>query len=310
MPEIVVIYDAVDGVTAPMGENYGARLGVRPWPETSIAELKSDLSGARQQGLRIDKLFFVTHGGPGWIRIGKDHLYVQNMRSEFAGNGFENLFNPSAEVHFDGCSIAEVIEFCEDWRPDSASSKCTVGGNGAMFLLTFAQIFLVKGGGSADGWTSDGFGFPSLGGDVIHHWTGQHVRIYMKRGGSRWRFAVGSKVAAPRVNQWWKVWSRGDGGEEEVFYYQFQPPFVYWFNERQYLGRSDDAYKDPAMAEQRGKWATDSEWLYISWLDKNGLPYASEQWDLPLFDQHQTGIALDSHMQEYDLHARMLGYYG
>ena len=312
MAETVVIYDAVDGAAADMGENYGARLGVRPWPVTSIAELKSDLSGAKQTGTRIDKLFFVTHGGPGWIRIGKDHLYVGNMRSEFGGQGFEDLFNPGAAVHFDGCNIAEVKKGYEDWTPDPNSLKGTVGGNGELFLLTFAQIFLAKAGGAADGWTSAGFGFAPVGGAVIHHWTGQHVYIFMKRGGSRWRFAIGRKTA-PRTNQWWKVWSRGDYGQEEILYYQFQPAFVYWFTKEQYLrlvGSGLPPAQDPVVAkEQRGRWATDKEWLYINWMDEKGVPYANEQWDLPLFDEHQTGIVLDPHLQEYDLHARMLGYY-
>ena len=70
MPETVVIYDAADELTADLGPNIGARLGVRPWPETGLSELLSDLSAARQAGLRIDELIFVTHGGPGWIRFG------------------------------------------------------------------------------------------------------------------------------------------------------------------------------------------------------------------------------------------------
>jgi hypothetical protein len=258
--------------------------------------------------VRIDRLYFVTHGGPGWIKFGKDLLTVSAMHSELAGNGFEDLFNPSAQVHFDGCEVAEVTKPCEGWVPDPVSLKCTVGGSGELFLLTFARIFLIKAGGSADGWTSKGFGFPALGGDEIHHLTGQHVYLYMKRGASRWRFAVGRKVV-PSKNQWWKVWSQ-EGGKVEVYYYQFHPPFVYWFSEQQYLGRSEnDPSRDPAMAEQRGKWGTDNEWLYISWLDKNGLPYATEQWDLPLFNEYQTGIGLDTHFVEFNLNARMLGYY-
>jgi len=309
MPETVVIYDAADDLTADLGPNIGARLGVRPWPVTNTDELNSDLDGARQQGLRIDELYFVTHGHPGVLFFGNDYLSVQTLRSKFAGKGFENLFNPGALVHFVGCEVAKVVKDCEDWVLNSADPKCTVDGNGSMFLLTFAQIFLTKAGGSADGWTTTGYTAPALGGSEVYHPMGQHVYIYMKRGGSRWRFAVGSKVA-PSVNQWWKVWSRGDHGEQEVYHYQFQPPYVYWFSEKQYLGRQEDvAYKHPAMAEQRGKFSTDSEWLYIDWFDKNGVPIANERWDMPLFDYHQTGVALDPHLGGHDLRARMLGYY-
>jgi hypothetical protein len=309
MPNIEVIYDAGNEAAADMGENYGARLGVRPWPVSSIEELRSDLSGARQNGVKIDRLYFVTHGGAGWIGFGKDLLTVHAMRNELAGKGFEELFNPGAQVHFDGCEVAEMAKGCEDWVPDPASLKCTVGGNGELFLLTFAQIFLIKAGGSASAWTSKGFGFPVLGGDVIHHLTGQHIYLYMRRGGSRWRFAVGRKVV-PSKNQWWKVWSRGDQGKEEVYYYQFHPPSVYWFSEKQYLGRSEnDPSRDPGMVGQGGRWATDKEWLSINWLDKNGVPYAGEQWDMPLFDEYQTGIALDPYLGEHELRATMLGYY-
>ena len=312
MPETVVIYDAADDLTAGLGPNIGVRLGVRPWPETSLSELLSDLGAAVDRGQRIDELIFVTHGGPGWLRFGRpaEHLNTHILRQDFAGKGFENLFNPGAQVHFVGCEVAAVTEDCDDVRPDSAGPLCTIDGHGSMFLLTFAQIFLTKAGGSADGWTTTGYTAPALGGSEVYHRTGQHVYIYMKRGGSRWRFAVGSKVA-PSVNQWWKVWSRGDHGEQEVYYYQFQPPYVYWFSERQYIGRVEGvAYKQPAMAEQRGKFSTDSEWLYIDWFGKNGVPIASERWDMPLFDYHQTGIALDPDLGGHDQHARMLGYYG
>jgi hypothetical protein len=47
MPNSEVIYDAANADASDMGENYGARLGVRPWPVTSIAELKSDLMGRK-----------------------------------------------------------------------------------------------------------------------------------------------------------------------------------------------------------------------------------------------------------------------
>src|SRR5262250_3363164 len=118
----------------------------------------------------------------------------------------------------------------------------------------------------------------------------------MKQGGRRWRFAVGRKITFG-AHQWWEVWNRGDHGEEEVLYYQFQPGIVYWLSEQQFSGYQN--YRNPPMAKQRGNWSTDREWLYISWLDEKGLPYASEQWDLPLFDEHQTGIALDPHLGEY-----------
>src|SRR6516164_7027266 len=179
MPNIEVIYDASDA--ADMGENYGARLGVRPRPVSSIKELKSELSAARQNGVKIDRLYFVTHGGKGWIRFGKEHLTVAEMRSQLAGNGFEELFNPDAEVHFDGCEVAAVSKYCEDWVPDPASLKCTVEGSGELFLLTFAQIFLIKAGGSVSAWTSKGFGFPALGGDEIHHLTGKHLPLRKAR---------------------------------------------------------------------------------------------------------------------------------
>jgi hypothetical protein len=112
----------------------------------------------------------------------------------------------------------------------------------------------------------------------------------------------------PSKNQWWKVWSQTNQGKEVIYYYQFQLPFVYWYSETQYDRRSQNG--PPGDPGQRGRWETDKEWLYISWLDRNGVPYlTTEQWDMPLFDERQTGIQLSPGFGRLQLRARILDYW-
>jgi hypothetical protein len=278
----VVVYDKLQ--TEKLGHAYCHRLGARPVGVTDSTDLMKALDRLRWEGVKIDKLIFVTHGEPGTLFLESSVLTARRIRNEFTGRAFEDLFTPGAEVDFDGCNLAEVKEGCE-------TGECSEFANGSVFLMTVAETFLIRGGGRACGWTSAGYGIPKLGGDVIHHFSGERVCAYINKGGTRKRLATGDEVTPGNRAQWWKVWRDG-----KVFYYHFLPQqIVQWFTENQ------KGVLRP-RTEQTGRWYIENnDWLHIDWVSSE-----MERWDLPLFDKHQTGIAFDKGNRELDLHAKLM----
>lgn len=271
MSKNVAIYDASDGDAPRIGKAWaGAEaIGVQ-----SLKQLKAELSRLRNAGVPVAEMRFFTHGEQGTIFFGDESLTASDILSSLTGNGFEDLFAPGARVEFDGCNVAEVKEGCEGEAP------CAMTDNGPRFLATFARTLLFKGGGSTHGSTSAGWVVPHFGTE-IHHSSGHWVHAFIKRGATDVRLAAGDEVPSPAGI--WVVRT-----QNQQFVYRFEGHFVSWTSKDE---------PDPRPS-QRGTWSLGSDQLTIRW------PYdESERWDLPLYDLHQTGVALDSFGGEFAVSA-------
>ena len=193
---------------------------------------------------------FYTHGDPGGIRLGRTYLTASKLR-KFAGKGFEDLFNP-ADVAIPGCRVAAVKAGCDIGREFADRN------NGLVFLMTFAETFLFKGGGQVHGWDSDARGLPGTGVNYLRWWDGGiYWYAFIDKGGTRRRLATGNKLSTP-MGVWIISGTAGD--------------FDYWFT-----GNGEVVRRFAADVDARGKWKMERDWLRISW-DDGGV----ERWRLPL----------------------------
>lgn len=268
MGDYILIYDSSKDDTTDIAHNRAPEVGAKAIGVDSVSALKTELTRLKDSGVRIDRLLFYTHGEPGTIFFGTDTLLSTNVASEFAGNGFEDLFLPHARINFDGCNVASVKEGCE------VGKNCSKTDNGTVFLTSVAKTFLFKGGGRAVGWTSNGFGFPSLGGSVMHHFSGTAVHIFVSKGGSRTRIGVG-RVEMWSPLGWWEVKI-----VQKTFYYRFQSPAKVIYN--------DSFRSEYSTPTGKGVWKMDNDGVKIAW--ESG---ETEIWDTPLFAEYQTGTAMD-----------------
>jgi hypothetical protein len=112
-------------------------------------------------------VLFQTHGGPGRITIGSDHLYWVDFKVTMRDKGYDQLFPFYTLIYFDGCEVAGNDE-------------------GADFLIAVGGAWLRRAGGQVFGWTSPGYGFwgklPLIGGHT-QHYTGNVVRVFFRPGG-------------------------------------------------------------------------------------------------------------------------------
>jgi hypothetical protein len=279
MGNFFLIHDTRDSDLATMGPKRANEVGATAIGVNGVDALKAELSRLKKAGALIDQLLFYTHGNAGAIQFGNNHLTAGRILSEFAGNGFEDLFMPGAHIFFDGCNVATTKSGC------SVPESCAMTDNGPVFLMTVAKTFLFKGGGRAGGWTSSGIGFPFLGGTKIWHPLGHRVYVYVNKGGAL-RLAIGDEFSTLGFTVW-KVWNG-----MEYFYYSFlNDGRVFWCTEDEYDKpfAAWQKVKDLTDADRRGKWRLDSGSLQIQWVS-----VGSETWDLPLFTQYQTGIAFGS----------------
>ncbi len=261
MANFILIYDTDDDATNELGPKAAAHLGAQAIGVDSIGKLNSELSRLKSAGARIDRMLFYTHGAPGSLALGTSFLTANDIRSEFAGKGFEDLFTPGAHVFLPGCEIAAVKEGC------GPSSACWDTDNGLVFLLTFAKTFLFKGGGRVAGWDSNGragFLFPE---PKMYHLVGEVYYAYINKGGTRSRIAAGRERSSPEGV--WEVSLSNDNQKR-----------VYVFTDNTQV-----RYEFASGKDARGTWKMQGDWLRIAW-EWGG----SDIWDLPLYDRYQTGI--------------------
>jgi hypothetical protein len=114
------------------------------------------------EGPKLDAMDFHTHGAPGAVELGTDHLTV-NTLEEFRNEGFDALFKAGGVVEFHGCNVAERAI-------------------GELFLAEFGSIFLRGAGGEVRGSTSYGFQDPLYSGETAHLW-GEWVTAEVRVGG-------------------------------------------------------------------------------------------------------------------------------
>ncbi len=117
----------------------------------------------------FDRVLVQTHGHPGHVDFGNDHIWDITLEREFAARNYHTLFPQYTRFYFDGCNVAE-------------------GSLGTEFLEAVGPIFLRMGGGVAQGWTSAGYGYsswvPFIGGHTIH-WSGGFKSISFAPGGNK-----------------------------------------------------------------------------------------------------------------------------
>ena len=82
----------------------------------------------KEKKARLTHVDFHTHGSPGSLAIGSDHLNRTTLLRDFAGRGFDAVFAKDARIFFHGCNIAEKAV-------------------GELFLAEVAVTFLKSGGG-------------------------------------------------------------------------------------------------------------------------------------------------------------------
>jgi hypothetical protein len=272
MFENVVIFDAKNGTTNDMGRHYGSRLHARTFGVMNKYDLHEAFKFLRSEGVVTSFMTFIAHGEGGSISLGGETLTAASLRNGFIGKGYEDLFVPDSLIAFDGCSIASVKSGCE-------TGECSLTDNGGMFMKTVAETFLFKAGGTVTAWTSLGWGFPLGLGREIHHFSGQHVAAYISKGSKRARLAYASQVKIT-PNQVWKVFIGDD-----VYFYRFGNNTVSRFSERRYVANLFPMSPEKREPTEEGKWWLDSDWLQFQWAG-----YELERWDLPLYDEYQTGI--------------------
>jgi len=270
MGDYVIIYDSYKSDTTRITKNRAPEVGAKAIGVASIGELERELTALLKSGAKIDRLLFYTHGEPGRILLGTSYLTPSGVYS-LAGKGFEHLFLPDARINFDGCNIAEVKKGCE------VGTACASTDNGAVFLTAVAKTFLFKAGGRVVGWDSPGWGFSKFGGSVMHHWNGTATYVFISKGGSQIRYAVGRQERPDPLGRW-EVEI-----DKQIFYYRFDRPDKVGFTDR-------SKYRSGSSAPLgKGTWKMGGTGLNIAW--ETG---EKEIWDVPLFSDYQTGTAFDA----------------
>jgi hypothetical protein len=220
MGDFVLIYDSYKSDTTRIAKNRAPEVGAKAIGVASIGELTKELTLLKNSGARIDRLLFYTHGEPGVIFLGTSVLTSTGVMTDLGGKGFEHLFLPDAQIYFDGCNIAAVKNGCE------VGKACSSTDNGAVFLTAVAKALLFKAGGRVVGWDSAGWGFSRFGGSVMHHWNGTATHVFINKGGSRIRYAVGRQERSDPLGRW-EVEI-----DKQIFYYRFDPPNKVGFTDR------------------------------------------------------------------------------
>jgi hypothetical protein len=139
-----------------------------------VAYLAGRLAGLVQDGVTFRKCIVTTHGAPGVIKFGTDELTTYGLYTNFYSRGFHRLF-PSADatVYFAGCQVA-------------------VGTSGWKFLAAAARCLMRGAGGSAVGWTSNGWKIPFRNAPV--HLSGDVRMVLVSAGGDTLRFYEEGKL--------------------------------------------------------------------------------------------------------------------
>lgn len=276
-----IFYDSNHDETTDIANNRASEIGAMAMGVSDVDNLKEKLNQLRQWGQSIKRLYFMTHGEPGTIFFGTSALTSGRVLTEL--NGFQTLFRANAEVGFDGCNIADVKKGC------AVGNTCSATDNGPVFLNSVAKTFLVASGGHVYGWTSNGYGFSSLGGSVIHHYNGTAVHIFINKGGTQTRLAVG-RMEEPNPLGRWEVEI-----EKQIFYYRFdQPNKIGWTDASKY-------HAGVSTPVEEGTWRMAGDGLKIAW--RSG---ETETWDLPLYSEYQTGTAIDEMGFDLSLVARQV----
>jgi hypothetical protein len=273
MANFVLIYDPNDSDFAKMGPEEAKKLGATPYGVRDVPDLKALFLKLKQ----IDKMIVYTHGDPGSIIFGTSVLTARRLTSDFSGGGFESLFSPGALVLLYGCNVAAIKANC------GLPAACSETENGVVFLRSFAQTFLKK-GGRITGNTAKGIAIPMLsttprhpGGTDVHAIVNPNQKAY---GGVR--MAIGDELSRPYDNNSdWKVW---DG--KEYFYYSFSPIGTGPTSATGQVSWRNGFEDDNDDKDQLGTWSQDKDYLRIQWQSEK------ENWDLPLFSDYQTGISV------------------
>jgi len=141
-----------------------------------VAYLAGRLAGLVQGGFTFRKCIFTTHGASGAIKFGTDELTTYGLYSQFYDRGFHRLFPTSdATVYFAGCQVA-------------------VGTLGWKFLAAAARSLLRGAGGSAVGWTSDGYKITFKNAPV--HFSGDSRMVWVSQGGDVLRYYENGELIA------------------------------------------------------------------------------------------------------------------
>jgi hypothetical protein len=103
---------------------------------------------------RFNRVLVQTHGGPGRIKVGTEHLFWTYFGSYLKGRGYEALFPTYTKIYFDGCNVG-------------------ADDDGTDFLLAVGSTLLLRGGGVVAAFTNPGYGFdgwaPFVGGHTLHY---------------------------------------------------------------------------------------------------------------------------------------------
>jgi hypothetical protein len=228
---------------------------------------------------------FFNHGAPGKQLFGSKPHQTQLDAVDFGGGtktgktlvslGLDNLFLPGAAIFFPNCKLV-------DFSGCKAGNRCDPSqANGLLLMERIAKTFLVK-GGRLGGYDSSSFAawggldsFLTGGGNPltpVYRFWGDLYWCIIRRG--RIRFAIGRASMSPAGN--WYVVVGQYVFEYAFFEYAFQNGIV-----------TRKAWNPGAVVHAAaGNYVLKDGWLQITW------PLgASESWELPLFEKHQTGIA-------------------
>jgi hypothetical protein len=263
-----IFYDSNHDETTDIADNRATQIGAMAIGISDVDDLKAKLTQLRKWEQSIKRLFFYTHGDPGSIHFGRSVLTSGRVLGELTG--FQNLFRPNAEIGFDGCNVGDVKKGC------TVGNSCSKTENGPVFLMAVAKTFLGASGGHVYGWTSAGWGFPAVGGSVIHHFNGTAIHIFIKKGGTQTRLAVG-RMENPDPLGRWEVEI-----DKQIFYYRFDSPNkIGWTDASRY-------HAGVSTPVEEGTWRMEADGLKIAWQLGE-----TETWDVPLYNEFQTGTAID-----------------
>jgi hypothetical protein len=161
------IYDTGDDDNREQAEGrFDGDDGVVALPCGSQNELLAGLDRLRGHAI-FDRVLVQTHGGPGRITIGGDHLFWTFFGSYIKDMGYDVLFPYYTRIYFDGCNVGAEQ-------------------GGTDFLEAVGGTLLKRGGGEVYGWTSAGYGYsswiPFIGGHTVH-FSGELKKLYFDPGG-------------------------------------------------------------------------------------------------------------------------------
>jgi hypothetical protein len=164
------IYDTYDEDNKEQAEGrFDDSSDIVALPAASKEELLAGLDRLVKANAVFDRALFQTHGGPGHINFGKNHIWDIILRDEFKNRQYHSLFPVYTRMYFDGCEVGQ-------------------GSNGTTFLEMAGAIFLRLAGGETFAFTSPGYGFdswvPFIGGHTVH-FSGSLIKFRFGPGGVR-----------------------------------------------------------------------------------------------------------------------------